>query len=102
MAETAASTQDEDLKKLWEAAEKDNQALEKWRTLATHMTLLVDYKLTLAEARQYINVLEGFLASSKKLLKGMKKLPDKHTERAMTDIEEQVQILCDDRVKLRG
>ena len=102
MAETAASTTKEDLEKLQEAVRKDNQVLEKWKTLATDMALLVDYKLTLMEVRQYINIQEGLLASFKKLLKGMKTHPDKHTERAITDMEEQVQILSEDRVELIG
>ena len=42
--------------------------------------------------RLYVNILEGLLASSEKLLKGMKTHPDRHAERAVTDMEEQVHI----------
>ena len=88
MAEMATRAPEEDLEKLQEAVRKDNHAIKKWRTLATCTTLPMGYQLTLMAARQYTNVLEGHLASSKELLKGMKMHPDKHAKRAVTDMEQ--------------
>ena len=102
MAEILARAPEEDLEKLQEAVKKDSHGLERCRTLPTHTTLPMDYKCTLMEVRQCVNVLEELLVLSKKLLKGMKMHPDRHTEKAMTGIEGQVQILGDDRMELRG
>ena len=62
--------------------------------------LPLGYQLTKMDVRQYVNALEGYLASSKKMLKSMKIHPDKHVERALTDMEEKVYILSDEGMEL--
>ena len=71
---------------------------EKQRTVATWVALPMDYQLILMVERQYVNAPQGLLTSSKKLLKGKRMNPEKHAERALTYMEEQVSVLSNDRV----